>query len=174
LPEKEHKSMIKFLNTAMTPTPAWAPRGERAVGSVPTTWGTVSVIAALGLGGVLAPLAFPGATDTAAFQTYVDMVLVPELHAGDVVVFDNLKPHLASGVARAIEHAGAKVLPLPPYSSDYTPIEELWSKAKQYLRRAAARSRGTLYDALGEALEHVTAKDILGWFQHAGLCATHG
>ena len=64
------------------------------------------------------------------------------------------------------------MLPLPPYSSDYTPIEELWSKAKQYLRRAAARSRGTLYDALGEALEHVTAKDILGWFQHAGLCAT--
>jgi len=162
------------VNTAMTPTPAWAPRGERAVGLVPTTWGTVSVIAALGLGGVLAPLAFPGATDTAAFQTYVDMVLVPELHAGDVVVFDNLKPHLASGVARAIEHAGAKVLPLPPYSSDYTPIEELWSKAKQYLRRAAARSRGTLYDVLGEALEHVTFKDILGWFQHAGLCATHG
>jgi len=99
------------VNTAMTPTPAWAPRGERAVGLVPTTWGTVSVIAALGLGGVLAPLAFPGATDTAAFQTYVDMVLVPELHAGDVVVFDNLKPHLASGVASAIEHAGAKVLP---------------------------------------------------------------
>ena len=135
------------VNTAMTPTHAWAPRGERAVGSVPTTWGTVSVIAALGLGGVLAPPAFPGATDTAAFQTYVDMVLVPELHAGDVVVFDNLKPYLASGVARAIELAGAKVLPLPPYSSDYTPIEELWSKAKQYLRRAAARSRGTLYDA---------------------------
>lgn len=53
-------------------------------------------------------------------------------------------------------------------------IEELWSKAKQYLRRAAARSRGTLYDVLGEALELVTFKDILGWFQHAGLCATHG
>jgi transposase len=122
---------------------------------------------------VRAPLAFPGATDTAAFQTYVEMVLAPELRAGDVVVFDNLKPHLASGVAAAIERAGAKVLPLPPYSLDYTPIEELWSKAKQYLRRAAARSRGTLYDALGEALEHVTVQDILGWFQHAGLCATH-
>ena len=98
---------------------------------------------------------------------------MPELHAGDVVVFDNLKPHLASGVARAIEHAGAKVLFLPPYSSDYTPIEELWSKAKQYPRRAASRSRGTLYDALGESSEHVTITDILGWFQHACLCATH-
>ena len=130
------------------------------------------MIAALGLGGVLAPPAFPGATDTAAFQTYVDMVLVPELHAGDVVVFDNLKPHLASGVARAIEHAGAKVLPLPPYSSDYTPIEELWSKAKQYLRRAAARSRWTLHDAFVYSCEHVTTKYIRGWFQHAGLCSS--
>jgi transposase len=117
------------VNTAMTPTHAWAPRGERAVSSVPTSWGTVSVIVALGLGGVRAPLAFPGATDTAAFQTYVEMVLAPELRAGDVVVFDNLKPHLASGVAAAIERAGAK--------------------------------------------EHVTVQDILGWFQHAGLCATH-
>jgi hypothetical protein len=102
------------VNTAMTPTHAWAPRGERAVGSVPTSWGTVSVIAALGLGGVRAPLAFPAATDTAAFQTYGDMVLVPKLHAGDVVVFDNLSPHLTPSVATAIEHPGTKVLPLPP------------------------------------------------------------
>ena len=80
-----------------------------------------------------APLAFPGATDTAAFQTYVETVLVPELRAGDVVVFDNLSPHLSSGVTAAIEQAGAEVLPLPPYSSDYTPLEELWSKAKQFL-----------------------------------------
>ena len=121
-----------------------------------------------------APLAFPGATDTAAFQTYVEMVLVPELRAGDVVVFDNLSPHKASSVTAAIKQAGAEVLPLPPYSSDYTPIEELWSKAKQFLRRAAARSRTKLYDALGQTLEHVTAQDIMGWFRHAGLCATHG
>ena len=162
------------VNRAMTTTHGWAPRGERAIGPVPTFWGTVTVIAALGLDGVRAPLAFPGATDTAAFRTYVEMVLVPELHAGDVVVFDNLKPDLAAGVAAAIKQAGADVLPLPPYSSDYTPIEELWSKAKQFLRRVAARSRTILYDALGQALEHVTAQDIMGWFQHAGLCATHG
>ncbi len=162
------------VNTAMTPTYAWPPRGERALGSVPTSWGTLTVIAALGLDGVRAPLAFPGATDTAAFQTYVEMVLVPELRAGDVVVFDNLSPHLSSGVTAAIDQAGAEVLRLPPYSSDSTPIEELWSKAKQFLRRVAARSRTCLYDALGQALEHVTAQDIIGWFQHAGLCANHG
>lgn len=162
------------VTTAMTPAYAWAPRGQRALGSAPASWETVTVIAALGLDGVRAPLAFAGATDTAAFQSYVEQALVPELHAGDVVVFDNIKPHLDSGVAEAIGRVGARVLPLPPYSPDYTPIEEMFSKVKAYLRRVAARTQGGLYDALGEALRRVTAQDILGWFQHAGLCATHG
>src|SRR4051812_11645049 len=83
------------------------PRGERAVGSTPGSWEAVTVIAALGLDGVRAPLAFPGATDTAAFQSYVDQALVPALHAGDVVVLDNIKPHLAAGVAASIERGGA-------------------------------------------------------------------
>ena len=82
------------------------------------------MIAAQRLDGLRAQLIFPGATDTQAFQTYVDQVLVPELRPGDVVVFDNLKPHLSGHVAEPIERAGATVLPLPPYSSDYDPIEE--------------------------------------------------
>ena len=86
-------------------------------------------------------LVFPGATDTQAFQTYVDEVLAPELRPGDVVVFDNLKPHRCSlHVAESIGRAGASVLPLPPYSSDYDPIEELWSKFKGELRRVAVRA----------------------------------
>ena len=161
------------INTAMTPTHAWARRGKRAIGSVPTSWGSTTVIAALGLDGVRAPLVFPGATDTQAFQTYVDEVLAPELHPGDVVIFDNLKPHLAPHVAESIERAGASVLPLPPYSSDYDPIEELWSKFKGELRRVAARVRNDLYNAVGETLDHVTLQDILGWFNHSGLYATH-
>ena len=84
------------INTAMRPGRASARRGKRAIGSVPTRWGSTTVIAALGLDGVRAPLVFPGATDTQAFQTYVDEVLAPELRPGDVVVFDNLKPHLSS------------------------------------------------------------------------------
>jgi transposase len=162
------------VTTAMTPTHARSPRGERAVDSAPASWESVTVIAALGLDGVRAPLAFPGATDTAAFQTYIEQVLVPELHAGDVVVFDNLKPHLAAGVTAAIEGAGASVLLLPPYSPDFSPIEEMFSKVKEALRRAGARAKAELYDALGEALKQVTLEDILGWFRHAGLCATHG
>ena len=124
--------------------------------------------------GVRAPLAFPGATDTAVFQTYVEPALVPGLHAGDVVVFDNLQPHLAAGVAKSIEGAGADVLPLPPYSPDYTPNEEMFTKVKPGLRRANARTRAHLDEALGETLRRGTPQDILGWFRHAGLCATPG
>jgi transposase len=135
---------------------------------------SVTVIAALGLDGVRAPLAFPGATDTPAFQSYVDQVLVPALHPGDVVVLDNLRPHQASGVTAAIEQAGACVLPLPPYSPDYTPIEDLWSKVKESLRQAAARTTESLYDALRGALQQVNIQDIIGWFKSAGLCAIRG
>jgi len=92
----------------------------------------------------------------------VEQALVPELHEGDVVVFDNLTPHLTAGVAASIERAGARVLPLPPYSPDYTPIEEMFSKVKQGLRRAGARAKAELHDALGEALRGVTPEDILG------------
>ena len=167
------------VTTAMTPAYARAPacgspRGERAVGSAPASWRTVTVIAALGLDDVRALLAFPGSTDTAVFRTYVEQALVPELHKGEAVVFDNLKPHLSAGVAASIEGAGARVLPLRPYSPDYTPIEEMFSKVKQGSRRAGARARAELYDALGEVLRRVTPEDILGWFRHAGLCATHG
>jgi transposase len=146
----------------------------RQDGSAPGSWESVTVIAAPGLDGVRAPVAFPGSTDTAAFQSYVDQVLVPALHEGDVVVLDNLKPHLAPGVAAAIERAGASVLPLPLYSPDYIPIEEMNSKVKEFLRRVAARTKGDLYEAIGEALKEVTPQDIIGWFKEAGLCATHG
>jgi transposase len=89
-----------------------------------------------------------------------------------VVVFDNLTSHLSPPVFEAIERAGASVLPLPPYSPDYNPIEEMFSKFKEFLRRVGARAKDHLYDAIGEGLREVTTQDILGWFQHPGLCAT--
>jgi transposase len=162
------------VTTALTPAYAWTPCGARAVGSAPASWETVTVIAALERDRVRALLAFPGSTDTAAFQTDVDQVLVPTLHAGAVVVLDTLKPPLASGVAGSIERVGAWVRPLPPYSPDSTPLEERFSKGKQSLRRAEARTKARHSEALGEAPRRVTPKDIRGWFQHAGLCATQG
>jgi transposase len=161
------------VTTAMTPTYGRAPRGERVVASAPASWESVTLIAAVGLDGVRAPPALPGSSDAATFLAYVEEVLVPALRPGDVVVFDNLASHFTPGVAEAIERAGATVLPLPPYSPDYAPIEEMFSKVQEFLRRVAARAKGALYDALGEALGQVTPQDILGWFRHAGLCATH-
>ena len=132
------------------------------------------MIAALGLGGVRAPLVLPGSVDAAAFDSDVEQVLVPELRPGDVVVWDNLPSHQGYAAAAAVRRAGARPLFLSPYRPDSTPIERLWSKVKTYLRRIAARSQETVYSALGEALERVTPQDIIGWFVHAGLCATHG
>ena len=159
------------VTTAMTPAYGRAPRGERVETSAPASWESVTVIAAMGLDGVRAPLALPGAVDAATFESYVEQVLVPVLHRGDVVVFDNLTSHLSPAVFEAIERAGASVLRLPPYSPDYTPIEEMFSKFKGFLRRVGARAKEHLYDAIGEGLRDVDTEDILGWFRHAGLCA---
>src|SRR3954469_15219436 len=97
------------ITTAMTPAYGRAPRGQRVEASVPASWESVAVIAAMGLDGVRAPLAFSGAVNAATFLGYVEQVLVPALHRGDVVVFDNLTSHLSPGVFEAIERAGASV-----------------------------------------------------------------
>jgi len=159
------------VTTAMTPAYGRAPRGERVEASAPASWQSVTVIAAMGLDGVRAPLAFPGAVNAAIFESYVERFLVPALRRGDVVVFDNLSSHLSPAVFEAIERAGARVLPLPPYSPDFTPIEEMFSKFKGFLRRVGARAKDHLYDAIGEGLRQVTLEDIFGWFRHAGLGA---
>jgi transposase len=158
------------VTTAMTPAYGRAPRGERAVGTAPASWQSVTVIAAVGLDGVRAPMAFPGGTSAATFEAYVEQVLVPELRRGDVVVFDNLTAHTGPAVTAAIERAGASVLRLPPYSPDFTPIEAMFSKFKQWLRRRGARARDRLYESLPEALRTISRDDILGWFGHVGLC----
>lgn len=152
-------------NTAMTRTHGRAPAGERVHGAVPGFWESVTLICGLRLSGVVAPVVFQGATDTAAFQSYVEQVLIPTLRPGDVVIWDNLKPHKAKLVIEAVEAAGARVLPLPPSSPDLTPIEEMFSKTKEALRSAAARTTNAIYAAIGPILHDVTPQDILGWFR---------
>jgi transposase len=151
-------------NTAMTRTYGRGPIGERVVGSAPGKWENVTLIAGLRSSGVVAPFVFAGATDQEAFETYVEQVLVPILQPGDVVVWDNLKPHKHSAVVAAVQAAKARVEPLPSHSPDESPIEEMFSKAKTYLRKVAARAVDTVTQALGEALNLVTPEDCLGWF----------
>jgi transposase len=152
-------------NTAMTRTYGRAPAGERVHGSAPGHWDTVTLICGLRLSGVTAPVVVEGATDTAVFESYVEQVLVPQLQAGDVVIWDNLKPHKAKAVVSAVEDAGAQLIPLPPWSSDLTPIEEMFSKVKGSLRSVAARTTETVTAAIGSALHEISAQDILGWFR---------
>jgi len=152
-------------NTAMTRTYGRAPAGERVHGSAPGQWDTVTLICGLRLSGVTAPVVVPGATDTAVFQSYVAQALVPQLEAGDVVIWDNLKPHKAKAVVDAVQDAGAELIPLPPWSSDLTPIEEMFSKVKGALRSAAARTTETVTAAIGSVLRDVSEQDVLGWFR---------
>jgi transposase len=114
---------------------------------------------------VTAALAFPGATNTDLFETYVEEVLIPELKPGDVVIWDHLKPHQSEEAIEAVEAAGARVVPLPPWSPDLTPIEEMISTVKGAMRSAAARTKEAVYAAFASALHDVTPDNIAGWFQ---------
>jgi transposase len=110
-------------------------------------------------------MAFEGATNTGTFEDYVEQVLVPELRPGDVVIWDNPKPHQSEEAAEAVERAGARVRPLPPWSPDLTPIEEMFSKVKEALRSAGPQIKAAIYKALVTALHEVTSEDIAEWFR---------
>src|SRR2546423_10805483 len=154
----------------MTPTHGRAPVGERVVDSVPRNYGEqTSLVGALSFGrGLLATMTLTGAVDTLAFDAYLARVLGPRLRKGDVVVLDNLNVHKASQVERVAEGRGAQVLWLPPYSPDFSPIEQCWSKIKTSLRAAKARTRDELEGALAHAIEFITKSDIRGWFKQCG------
>ena len=154
----------------MTRRYARAPRGERAPDSAPRNYGEqTSLISAICLErGLLATMTVTGAVDTLCFNAYVERVLSPHLRRGDVVVLDNLGAHKASCLEQVAEERGARVLWLPPYSPDYSPIENCWSKIKTALRAAKARTRDELNKALATALKLVTETDIRGWFKHCG------
>lgn len=160
-------------STALLRTYGRAPAGARVHAAAPGQWTNVTLIVGLRQAGVAAPFAFAGAADQQAFRTYGCQVLVPELHPGDVVVWDNLQPHKDAAVIQAIRAAGATVEPLPPYSPDKTPIEEMFSKAKTYLRSVAARTTDTVIAAMGKALDLVTPMDIGGWFHDRATYAMH-
>src|SRR3954447_17683327 len=121
-------------NTAMTRTHGRAPVGQRVYANPPGRWESITMTCGLRLSGVTAPWAFRGATNTDIFETYVQGVLVPQLEPGDVFIWDNLKPHRSEEAIEAMEATGARAEPLPPWSPDLTPIEEMVSKVKGAMR----------------------------------------
>ena len=146
-----------------------APRGQRVHARTPQGhWQTTTMISSIRLDGSTACMALEGATDTESFRAYVQAVLVPRLRPGDLVVMDNLSPHKSDPTLALITQAGAQVLFLPAYSPDLNPIEMMWSKVKNLLRGAEARTQAQLIVAIGQALAKVTPRDALNWFVHCG------
>ena len=157
------------VNRALTRLYARSRVNPRAFGFAPRRWGaTVSILGAISLRGALQPMCINGATDGRVFLTYLKEVLVPQLWPGAVVVMDNLGTHKVKGVREQIEAAGARLLYLPPYSADFNPIELLWSKLKNHLRRVAARTTQALDRAISEGLASISAKDARGYLAHRG------
>ena len=151
------------VTTEMTRRYGRAARGERVQDAVPAGhWRTLTLLGALSLGGVRAAMTVEAPTDGDVFLAYVEHVLTPRLEAGDVVILDNLPAHKVAGVRALIEARGAQLLYLPPYSPDFNPIEQAWSKIKERLRAAKARTLPVLEDAVTAALAAITRTTLSG------------
>ena len=154
----------------LTPLRARAPRGQRAVGRVPRgkrphiAW--LATLTATGLG---ESLVVDGPVDGRVFAAFVERVLLPSLHPGQIVVLDNLSVHKSAHVRQRIEAAGCRLIFLPSYSPDFNPIEPAFAKIKQALRRREARSWEAVVAAIGDLLATITPADARAFFADAGF-----
>jgi len=161
------------VHTSLAPIYGYAPTDERLRPPVPRNRGkSTTLLSSMTTGGMGPSLAVEGASTARIFEIYVQKVLVPSLRTGQIVVMDNLSAHRPRRIRELIEQQGCELLYLPAYSPDYNPIEEAFSKIKNLLRKAAARSKEALVEAIGQALSAVTAEDALGYFEHAGYRST--
>lgn len=165
---------LKFLdesgaNLGLTRLFGRAAPGQRVVEATPGYSGShYTVIATLGWKEVSAPWIFEGSMDRVAFEAYVRTQLLPTLRRGDIVVMDNLSAHTGEAIRHLIEARGAHLEFLPPYSSDFNPIELCWSKVKTALRAAKARTCEALVEELAKAFHSISLTDIQDWFAHCG------
>lgn len=161
------------VNLAMTRLRARSPKGQRAYSPKPTKRGqNVSIIGALGFNGVVADYSLMGATDGLTFEAFISQKLVPKLWTGACVLMDNCSVHLGETVRELIEAAGARLIYLPPYSPDFSPIENCWSKLKNLLKAIGARTYPDLAKAIEDAFSKVSLDDIRSWFTHCCYCTS--
>ncbi|GAA3942452.1 IS630 family transposase [Hymenobacter algoricola] len=146
-----------------------APGGQRVTGAAPLRRGrNCTLIGALGVGGLKAVQVLDGALNQRSFALYVGRILGPQLRRGDVLVLDNLPVHHLGGLAQWLGARGVEVLFLPPYSPDFSPVEQAWSKLKTGLRQAQARTLQALLEAIHAAVQWITSTDAKAWFNHCG------
>ena len=155
-------------NVALTPRYARAPRGQRTRGSAPRNRGkNVSLISSITLEGMGPSMSIEGSSDTESFGLYMREILAPRLEAGQIVLMDNLSVHKSKWVRELIEERGCQLWLLPSYSPDLNPIEEAFSKVKNLLRKAEARTLAALFEVTAGALEAVNAGDARGYLLRA-------
>jgi len=160
-------------HTSLAPIYGYSPKGERLSLGVPRNRGkNTALLASITVEGMGPSLAVNGSTDAEVFEAYLKHFLLPGLDEGQVVIMDNLPAHKPARVRELIEQRGCRLLYLPSYSPGYNPIEEAFSKIKEILRTAAARTREALVEAMGEALSAVSSKDARSFFRHAGYYLT--
>ena len=161
------------INLTMVRTYARAIEGQRAYGERPYHHReNITLIGAISLAGWVGAMIIDGGTNGDIFKFFLENILLPNLWEGACVVMDNLPAHKVNGVRTIIEERGAHLIYLSPYSPDFNPIENSWSKVKEYLRSVAARSRELLDQAVTDALDAVTLKDIHNWFAHCCYCTS--
>ena len=156
-------------NIALTRLHARSPKGKRAYGAIPRNRrANITLLASLSLQGMGEALILEGSADAPVFELSIEQILAPSLQAEQIVILDNLSTHSGEKVRQAIEARGCRLLFLPSYSPDFSPIEEAFSKLKACLRRVGARTQEALQEAIGQALLTITKQDALGWFTHCG------
>jgi len=157
-------------NTSLSPIYGWSRRGKRVCFEAPRNWGAnITLLSSMTLLEGMGPsLAVEGPTTKVVFETYVDRVLAPSLSPRQIVVMDNLSSHKSPRVRELSEGRGCELMYLTPYSPDLNPIEEAFAKLKVLLRKAGARTREALLEAMGQDLDAVTASDARGFFEHRG------
>jgi transposase len=157
----------------MTRTGGYAPRGTRLTADVPHGhWKTTTFVAGLIGRGLIAPMVLDGPMDAAAFVAYVEQVLAKEVRRGDLVILDNLSSHKTAGVRAALVRCRIAYLHLPPYSPDFNPIENAFSKLKRLVRGTGERTVEGLWAALGRLVDQFTPAECRNYIRHAGYHAT--
>ena len=162
-----------WTKTNMAPLRGWSPQGQRLPAKVPYGhWNTMTFIAALRHDRIEAPWLLDCPINGHRFLAYIEMVLLPTLRAGDLVIMDNLPSHKRRAVRQLLRAAGAKLLFLPKYSPDLNPIEQVFAKLKHLLRKAATRTREAVCAAIGRLLDSFTAEECGNYFKHSGYGST--
>jgi transposase len=158
-----------WTKTNMTRLLGWAPKGRRLVDKVPHGhWKTATFLAALRNDRIEAPCLFDGPINGERFLAYVEQFLVPTLKPDDIVILDNLGSHKGKAVRAAVKAAGARLIFLPKYSPDLNPIEQLFSKVKALVRKAAPRSLDAVSNAIANALAAVSNSECANYFKNSG------